>query len=267
MANAGTFFIICNDCDNSRFQKYENPQSYLTDPARDYELINQIALKNILSAIYKHEVEAEMISLMQQDEPSTDYLFTQQFHMKEIEIQECYNAFNKCQHSTKSRTPWLNVIISENLNYIAPIAYQGMIPVITGFDGEIINNKYITDPEYQIEYIHFAVLPINNQTIILAFMDKDNMRYDRFIKRVNALSKTKKVQLISYMLFLYCEEYYYSKQITQRIPIQVKKIATSLEDPFFVNPQESLKRAIEDYSLRKAWTFPNVLGIHVEGYL
>lgn len=266
--NSGTFFLICNDCDNKYFKKYENPQSYISDPGDDSVLLNQIALKNILKVIYKHEIEIEKykIALRQADpnNPFINLLLDQQIAMREIDLQECYSAFDKCKENITSGTSWLYTVISEKLDYVTPIAFQGMIAITTGFDSEVINNKFTDDTSYHLEYLHLAVLPIQNQTVVLLFMDKANKRHDKFIRRLQKQPKTKKVQLINYLLFLYCEDYYFSEQLSPKIIGDLKEKAKSYEDTLSTNPTVSLKQAIEDYDLRNAWKTQNVLGIHIK---
>lgn len=58
VSNAGVFHIICRPCDGSVFQNYENESAYNTEISNT--TLNQIALKNSLRDIYKHEMELEM---------------------------------------------------------------------------------------------------------------------------------------------------------------------------------------------------------------
>lgn len=48
--SAGTFQIICHNCDNTIFQEYENPLSYDRIPTE--QMLAQIAMKNYLQMIY-----------------------------------------------------------------------------------------------------------------------------------------------------------------------------------------------------------------------
>ena len=60
--NAGTFQIICENCDNTQFQKYEDPNSYI-DPPSDL-MLAQIALKNYLHLISKRMIENEVYCIL-----------------------------------------------------------------------------------------------------------------------------------------------------------------------------------------------------------
>lgn len=270
--NAGTFHIICNDCDNRSFQKYENVKSYIHNPQDDIELINQIALKTILRDIYKHELELEMFKLMPDfaRKNSKNPLITfaaskvidSQIEARKLDLDECYKALEKCKNSIKKQSPWLDVLMFEKLNYVVPIAYQGMIPLTTGFDQEIINNKFSYEYGYNLEYIHIVVLPFEKNSIVCLLMDKENTRYKQFSKRFIKLLKTPKIHCISYLLFLYCEDYYFSKHISPKTKNKIRSLATSIEDIISIDSEKTLLDAIKEYDLNKAWEFPNILGIH-----
>ena len=55
IGNAGTFHIICEGCDNTIFQEYENPDAYTATPS--HRILAAIALKSNLKYIYKRKVE------------------------------------------------------------------------------------------------------------------------------------------------------------------------------------------------------------------
>lgn len=270
--NAGTFHNICRECDGTEFQKYESSISYSSDCHTDIELINQIALKNILRDIYKHELEIELLKLMPGaiKEKSKNHwanIFVSltnqpQIKARKVDVKECYEALDKCKKSISTKAPWLEVVLCERLDYIVPIAYQGMIAITTGFDKEIINDKFSYVQGYNLEYIHIAVLPFDNFSMVMLFIDKDNKRYEKFKSKIRGLTKTKRIQLVSYMLFLYCEDYFITKGLSPKTIERIKKISTSCEDIFSTNKDVTLKEALRDYDLNKAWNFANVLGIH-----
>lgn len=268
--NAGTFHNICNHCDNITFQEYENEETYTGNFSFNSKLFSQIALKNILRDIYKHEVELEFFKLMPSMVKEDNFkkvmamlLSRHQSVARKIDIQECYDALNKCKTNIESETPWLDVLICEKVDYVVPIAYQGMISLTTGFNHEVINDKFSYKKGYSLEYIHLAVFPFSKSSVIMLFLDKDNKRYEQFKAKVKTLSKTKKIQLINYLLFLYCEDYFFSKGLSKKTIQMIREIATSSEDVISYNQKATLQNALVDYDLKRAWSFKNVLGIHV----
>lgn len=270
--NAGTFHNICRECDNYKFQKYEECNSYFSNVSEDYELLNQIALKNILRDIYKHELELELLKLIpaavkEKSKNNWADIFvhltnTPQIKAREIDIKECYAALEKCKKSIITKEPWLDILFCERLDYVVPIAYQGMFALTTGFDHEIINDKFSFVEGYNLEYIHMAILPFEQFSMIIVFMDKNNKRYEKFKFRISKLTKTKKIHPVSYLVFLYCEDYFITKGLSPKTLERIKDVSTSCEDLFSTDKESSLKNALNDYDLSKAWKFPNILGIH-----
>ena len=58
---AGTFHLICNDCDSKIFSDYENPDNYSNQPTP--KMIAQMALKNSLKSISKRLFEIELFNI------------------------------------------------------------------------------------------------------------------------------------------------------------------------------------------------------------
>lgn len=59
---AGTFHIICRDCDSRTFQLYEDPNAYNSKPTD--QMLAQIALKDVLLMISKRNQEREQYKLV-----------------------------------------------------------------------------------------------------------------------------------------------------------------------------------------------------------
>lgn len=56
------------------------------------------------------------------------------------------------------------------LDYVVPIAYQGMSAIVTGVDGEMINDMFDYSPDYEVEYFHICILPLKYKTVVLTFI-------------------------------------------------------------------------------------------------
>lgn len=59
---AGTFQLICRDCDSKIFQQYEDPAAYQSKPTG--QMLAQIAMKDYLQMIYKRLHEEALYRLM-----------------------------------------------------------------------------------------------------------------------------------------------------------------------------------------------------------
>jgi len=61
---AGSFRLICRECDSVVFQEYENPKAYNEKPSS--KILAQIALKNGLKAISKRMDEIKMYDVLKE---------------------------------------------------------------------------------------------------------------------------------------------------------------------------------------------------------
>lgn len=262
--NAGTFHIICKTCDGQVFQNYEKEQAYETTPTE--QVLNQIVLKNVLRDIYKHETEVEIFDeikkLMQEKAPTNywlwDLCYEIQVVAKKQEIQDCYEIFNISKSYLTLPKKWLRVISYDKLDYVCPIAFQGMVSLTTGFDDEIINNGFNHESDYKIEYLHIAIFPLQKTTAIILFIDSKNIRYAEFEKRITNMTQKERLEIINNIIFLYTEDYYLSKQLDENTIKRLQNAAKLLPDYFTENPEERIRNAVKEFDLKKNMNIPNL---------
>lgn len=265
ISNAGIFRIICKSCDGRVFQDYEKLEAYETYPTE--KALNQIALKNALRDIYKHETEIELFEAskqMMKEKSPILYLFIKmlidaQIEARKRDIQECYEIFNISKSFITTSESWIRVISYDKLNYTCPIAYQGMIPLVTGIDGEIINDIFNHDANYKIEYLHIAILPLKESTAVIMFIDSNSTRYAQFEEHIANMQQKQRLEIINRIIFLYTEDYYLSKQIDEDTIMMLQESAKLLQDSVTMNPKRSIKNAVKDYDLRRDICLPNLL--------
>ena len=265
IGNAGIFREICRSCDGKVFQDYEQANAYDVSPSE--KILNQIALKNSLRDIYKHETEIEMFEGMKRklkensQVPSfmVDLVINKQIEARKMDLQECYDVLNKAKEYLVSATHWLNLISFDKLNYTVPIAFQGMVALITGVNSETINNIFTRKKKYKIQYLHIAVFPLNNETVVITFQEKNNNRYQVFERFLKETTLEKRMEIINRILFLYTEDYYLSKQLDADIIKSLEESAQTIQDTFTISPKRSLINAIKDYDLRRDTCIPNLL--------
>jgi hypothetical protein len=212
VSNAGVFHIICRPCDGSVFQNYENESAYNTEISNT--TLNQIALKNSLRDIYKHEMELEMFEaskeLIKEKKPFMSFLadifFNAQIKARKTDIKECYAVFNKAKDYLSSSNNWIRLVSYDKLDFTAPIAYQGMIALITGVNGEVINDIYNPKKSYNIEYLHLAIFPLKDSTAVIMFLDSKSERYSQFEAYIKNTSLENRLEIINRIIFLYTED-------------------------------------------------------------
>lgn len=263
--NAGTFHIICRPCDNTLFQDYENPQAYSTTPSS--KLLNQIALKNVIRDIHKHEIEIEMMKKAKKllcEKGALfafmiDVFFDSQIKARSLDVKECYDIFTIAKDNLDIESPNVHLISFDQLNYVIPIAFQGMIALITGVNGEVINNQYNYDTDYAVEYIHLAVFPLENSSAVILFSDNNNTRISTFEDSIKKVSLVNRLEIINRIIMWYAEDYFLSPKLPEEVSSKLEQAAQQMQDLMTINPKKSLKNAVKDYDLRRDTGLPNLL--------
>ncbi len=261
LEKAGTFQLICNDCDSKIFSDYENPDNYGSQPTP--KMIAQMALKNALKSISKRLFEIELYNIANKINGYPNDLSNVKNTYNQMDLKEYDDSFKKAKKAIEKNS--MNdyyVCYYEKLDYVVPIAFQGSIALIVDLDGNIINNIYHSSPEYRIQYLHISILPLKTETVILMFIENGDTRYRPFYKHFKKLSLEEKLSTLTYIIFLYSEDVYISKSIEKEITnneVLCYTARTTQEmvspTPFF-DPFEILKNS---HSLDKRHEIPNLL--------
>ncbi|MBO5323865.1 MAG: hypothetical protein J6A88_07185 [Oscillospiraceae bacterium] len=262
--NAGTFHIICKPCDGKAFQDYEKEAAFETRPTE--KALNQIALKTALRDIYKHETELAMFEACKQmvkdKSPALAFfaqiMFNAQINAKKRDIQECYEVYNVSKSCLTNPKSWIRLVSYDKLDYTSPIAFQGMIALVTGVNGELINNNFNHKSNYKLEYLHIAIFPLKESTAVILFMDSHNTRYAHFENYIANITQEQRLKIINRIIFLYTEDYYLSKQLDSETINWLQETAKLIQDLATTDPKKSVKNAVKDYDLRRDICIPNL---------
>ncbi len=265
VSNAGVFHIICRPCDGSVFQNYENESAYNAELSNT--TLNQIALKNSLRDIYKHEMEVEMFeaskALIKERNPFLSFFasifFNAQIKARKTDIEECYSVFYKAKEYLSSQNNWIRLVSYDKLEFTTPIAYQGMVALITGVNGEVINDIYNPKKSYNIEYLHLAIFPLKDSTAIIMFLDSESERYSQFENYIKNATQENRLEIINRIIFFYTEDYYLSKNLGTEVTRCLEESAKTLQDISTTTPMRTLKNAVKDFDLRRDICIPNLL--------
>ena len=150
----------------------------------------------------------------------------------------------------------------EKLNYVVPIAFQGSIALAIDFEGNIINDIYNPSPKYVLQNIHISILPLKTETIILVYIEDGNNRYRRFYKQFNKLTLEDRLAALTYIIFLYSEDMYFSKSIEKEVKqsqtlCNAGKTSQDLLSPTpFFDPYKILSKT---HNLNNRKKIPNLL--------
>lgn len=258
--SAGTFQIICRECDSSIFREYENPLLYNKEPTG--QMLAQIAMKNYLQMIYKRNLEQELFSILEEKFPQK--VDAAGLHkIKNIDLDEYIKGYNRAKIAASGHhNDWYYLCFYAKLNYTVPLAFQGQIALICDFDSSIINDIYNPSKDYKTQDIHISVFPLENESVVFAFVDSSNKRYRNFYRKLRLMELNEQLSTINYIIFKYSENVFLSKKIPDAvfknqafINVCGSSSIANVNTPF-INP---LQAAIEEHSLSKRNNIPNLL--------
>lgn len=261
---AGTFRLICRECDDKVFKDYETFEKYSDNNPPD-KLLHEIVLKNYLKFYHKKSIEAKAFPKMLENLnlPYPDLLepiLNPGGRDKNDFIKSVYEARKLLNSNTNG---YYRIIEYRKLPYTCPLAFQGSITLITGFDGEIINDVFNNDKKYDLQDMHVCIFPEKEFTYILVFYKKYFQRYSQFAKHYTKLDSDERLRLLLFILLKYSEDYFYSADI-QNIEdnpiVQDAITSTSIlicddED----GDKDKINKCIKEYDLNKYKKLPNIL--------
>ncbi len=259
--SAGTFRIICQNCDNTIFQQYEDPSSYVRKPSG--QMLAQIAMKNYLQMIYKRNLEQELFSLLEEQRP--DRIDVRGLHeIKALDLAEYTECYNRAKIASNGHhNDWYYLCYYVQLDYTVPIAFQGQVALISDFEDNVINDIYNPSNDYKTQDLNLVVFPLENSSVVFAFIDSRHKRYRNFIRKLNSLDSQNQLSIINYIIFKYSENVFLSKAIPETVLknqyfLDACGISSTIKTPTsFLNP---LEIAIENFSLSNHKDVPNLLG-------
>jgi hypothetical protein len=168
--NSGTFHFICNECDGTFFQDYENEQNLKSMPTD--KMMAEIAVKNFLLQLSKRSQEEELYRLLQNKFKA----FTNPEDLKEItglDVNEFEQEilFHK-NIVERNVSGGYQILFWKILPYKVPIALQSAIALPKDFKGNEINDVFDMSANVRMQYMHLAVLPLKAESVVLAFYHK-----------------------------------------------------------------------------------------------
>lgn len=208
--NSGTFNYICRECDAKFFQDYENPDNIIQPPTD--KILAEIAVKNMLLQLNKRANEQELIPVLQRElgmyENPDDLSKIKTLDQKEYEEVLFHQGIVK-----NNKLGEYQILFRKVLPYKVPIAAQSAIVLPYDMEGNILNEIYNLDESVRMQYMHIAVLPLKDVSVVLAFYHKRDKLYRKLRHQINSSSQEKVLQYINYLIFEYTENVYFSKKI------------------------------------------------------
>lgn len=109
------------------------------------------------------------------------------------------------------------ILFWEVLPYKVPIATQSTMVLPYDMEGDILNDVGNMDKSVRMQYVHIAVLPLEEKSVVLAFYHKRDKIYRRLRHQINTTSREKVLQYINYLIFEHTENIYFSKTIEEEL--------------------------------------------------
>ena len=278
IANTNTFFLLCSDCDGSKFQDYENQNNIEQLPSQ--KVMKQIALKTHISRIAKHNKEKKILSEILKID-TTDNLYASLYKEQNIKARLQVANTNYNYHAKQANTVLKNLNLNNDiykclyykqLNYVVPYTIQSSSCITVGFGNDIIVDSFdILDINLILD-LHFCIFPLEDKSVIFIFCRNDINCYDTLFEEINKKDENQQLQIINFIAFAYFEDIFLHKKIDKNLiddNILSKLVFDQLETYAFktlvqgIGPteikREKLKSISENLSLDNAGTIPCLL--------
>lgn len=258
---AGTFHIICHNCDNTVFCDYENPDAYTKLPSD--VMLAEIAIKNYLQMISKRKFEIELYDLLERRFDNYVTLPGDGGTVEEIDLGDYQEHLQYALRSLSGKNSnRYYLCYFRILDYVVPYAMQSPISLIVDLEGNLINNIYNFSDKYHMEHLHVVVFPLKNFSVVMLFVENGTKRYRKFIRQLNKLDAEDQLATINYLVFSYTENVFLNP-ITHKLMkkndnfMKVCRKTTIAESSVAVpNP---LEKAMVDFSFSQRHDIPNLL--------
>lgn len=222
--SAGTFSLLCTDCDGKLFKEYENPSLYNENFLKEcdrQQVMNEIAMKNYLFNMYFHLNEKSkyesMLSKLERDNDTGKGSIVYGIKREEAEIIDAKSSFARTKkYSLSTQDNIYNILYFHVFDYEFSIAFQDKVTI--GFDcwGNRIND--LEDWEKRTTDFQLIVFPFDGKTFVLAFAEEPNEQLLRMAKSLQKLANQRlAVKALISMAISSSKNFYISPNVSESI--------------------------------------------------
>lgn len=258
---AGVFFNICHNCDNSVFQDYEHKGAYGTLPSD--AMLTEIAIKNYLKWMYTKSVDAAGEKFHEEKGALPVLIKHGTYSPTELDLQEYLFELDRLLPlSADKNKNEFHLQYYKELNYRVPFAAQYLIAMLVDLEGNLINDIFNPDKSYHMEYLHVAIFPLEKTSIILLFTREGQTRHRRFVRQLKRLSDLDQLSVINFLTFSGTDNVFLNPSVYQVLTqnadfMDICRMTYSINS-MVPNPN-SYKIATREHSFSKRNTIPNLL--------
>ena len=260
---AGTFHIICRDCDSRVFQLYEDPNAYNSKPAD--QMLAQIALKDVLLMISKRNQEREQYKLVGEQAEFLKDFADEKIYWGNFDLRDYGEDLEYARSSLDGRkSNRYYLCFYTVLDYVVPYAAQSSVTLISDFEDSIVNNIYSQEQKYRIKAIHVSVFPLKSTSAILLFIEDGVKRYRKFYRSLRKLPNDDQLAAINYLVFSYTENVFMNPTTHKELRkndlfMDMCRKSTDFRSHTPFPLDDPLEAAVKEFSLSKRNEIPNLL--------
>lgn len=226
---AGTFKLLCRECDGKIFQDYENLASLCVRPSET--VLEEIALKNVLMMLNKRYIEIELFNNMK-NEFSMPYPYEVKQEANSLDERDFWWNFIRIKdmiHTSSDEKSKFKLFYWRQLDYIIPIAFQGLVTLYGDLNGDLVTDVYNTSEDVIVKHMHICMFPLETSSVVFAFYHEEDHEYDNFANQFDELDDDEKLTVLSYIVYEYCEDMFFAKKFPHRTWI-INKVKDTFSD-------------------------------------
>lgn len=216
IGEAATFKLICSNCDNKIFRDYEE-LSKLESPPTEV-MLEEIALKNVLMMLNKRYFEIELFRNLKK-EYNSPFPYEAKQEVNALDERDFWWDFVRIKamlSSSKETKSKYKMFFWRKLDYIIPIAFQGLVTLYGDLEGNLVTDIYNTSEDIIVKYMHVCMFPLETSSVVFAFYHEDDTEYDSFAEQFCKLDKEEQLAVLSYIVYGYCEDMLFAKKFPHR---------------------------------------------------
>ena len=176
-------------------------------------MLAEIAIKDVILMLSTRDYEYETYVKMLDEHKILN--LPQLMKVNRLDYRDYYSDFYDFMTiATGISNYGFNVLYWKVLQYVVPIAVQGMFTIYKDMYGEKINDPHDMDENKKVESVHLAIFPYDGKTAITLFSLKKDKSYRIIMHQMNSSSEEEKLRFINYLVFALADNYYMSKSIS-----------------------------------------------------
>lgn len=225
---AGVFYSICSDCDQEKFNIYENEEALLNKDPRD--MVNSMALKIYLNELFntrlrnfKNTIDYSRLTDDQMISSYFESIAGVESPTVDCDIRDFETDLKIAKTAYENGYRNYRIIFYKILDYTVPIAAQTSIPISHNIDYSKLQ-EVAQIGHKRIEDLLICIFPLKEKSVIIAFYKIGDNLIKKYSKQFFKLSEEEKLKEIFYLLLRHkTSNYFYSpllKEILQDVNIR-----------------------------------------------